>query len=426
MLLPMPGATLGKLLNRSTRKHGSHPTKSTMIIPSVPDRLRGFHLIGATALVCLVGCDGPSQPVPDVRTWTSVSAGSAHTCGILSDGTGYCWGNNGLGQVISPPSAGGTSVVALPLRWRTLAAGGSLTCGTTTTGETNCWGRIAGLMDQPRPLRRVDPDPGFSAIAAGTSHVCGLTANGAAYCWGDNFRGQLGIGRIDGAGWLNRSEPTRVGASPPFVQIIPGDEYTCALTNGQELYCWGTGFTSDIDDTPVRAGVDVRPASLASGGANERSHFCGRSGEHLFCWGHNVSGQLGAGFTSDISTGYRSPPVAVSEPAGVRLDRATAGGGVSSQGYFGHTCALSENGTAYCWGDNGFGQLGDGTTMSRWTPVLVSASERFIEISAGGRHTCGVTREGEMLCWGDGRDGQIGGGGSGQANPTPSSVHVPR
>ena len=119
-----------------------------------------------------------------------------------------------------------------------------------------------------------------------------------------------------------------------------------------------------------------------------------------YCWGANGSGQLGDGTMTN-----RSSPVLVQAPAGVSLAAVGAGDF--------HTCGVTATGAAYCWGANGSGQLGDGTnTTNRLTPVLVQAPAgvSFAAVTAGAVHTCGVTAAGTAFCWGRNVEGQLGDG----------------
>src|SRR3989454_537000 len=153
----------------------------------------------------------------------------------------------------------------------------------------------------------------FAAVTASGPHTCGLTiVTGAAYCWGANGSGQLGDGTM-----TNRSSPVLVQAPAgvSFAAVTGGDLHTCGLATG---------------------------LSAAA-----------------YCWGGNGSGQLGDGTTNN-----QSSPVLVLAPVGVSL---APGAAVDS-----HTCGVTAAGAAYCWGRNGGGQLGDGTTTNRLTPVLVA------------------------------------------------------
>ncbi len=132
---------------------------------------------------------------------------------------------------------------------------------------------------------------------------------------------------------------------------------------------------------------------MAAGGA----HTCAlRNDGTVYCWGDNWEGQLGDGTTA-LS---RPTPVAV---AGLTGATALAAGGS-------HTCALQSDGTVACWGDNYYGQLGDGTTTSRPTPVAVAGLSGATALAVGGSHTCALRNDGTVACWGANYYGQLGDG----------------
>lgn len=383
----------------------------------------------ALLAIALTGCgrEGPTRPPETTLSWTAVSAGKLHTCAIRSDGKGYCWGGNQAGQLGSAGAATGPAAITGGLAWKTIVAGESFSCGISTGGQTYCWGGMQSRMyGDPNP-RPVEGDPGFRVLSAGSTHVCGIAATEASYCWGDNFRAQLGIGVIGNTIHQNRSAPTRVAGNHLFGTIAAGDEYTCASSAAGEPYCWGGGSSSRHELGPQRANVPLSIGSLVTGGTSSRNHECGAVGSDVYCWGFNESGQVGGGFRSDVGASYRSPPVRVQAPAGVVFHGLTAGGGPWYNGFTGHTCALSAEDDAYCWGDNRFGQLGDGSTTSRPAPVPVGGGFKFASLSAGGNHTCGITRKGELYCWGDAQVGQLGNGrsGAGAHSPIPVAVPIP-
>ena len=203
----------------------------------------------------------------------------------------------------------------------------------------------------------------FTQVSAGAggSHTCGMTTGGAAYCWGYNSYGELGDGTT-----TNRTSPVLVLGGLSFPQVSAGASHTCGVTTGGAAYCWGD----------------------------------------------NSYGDLGNGTTTSSVT-----PVAVS--GGLTFATVSAGGRVSPGG--GHTCGLTPSGAAYCWGENGVGQLGNGTTYQSWTPVAVSSGLTFAQVSAGVYHTCGVTTGGAAYCWGDNRSGALGNGTT-YASVTPVAV----
>lgn len=259
-------------------------------------------------------------------------------------------------------------------------------------------------------------------LSAGSAYTCGLTSTGVPYCWGYNDNGQLGN---------NSTAPS----SSPVAVVLPagvtsfahiaaglgeivfgGAQATCALTNAGAAYCWGSNShgqlgdgTTDESHTPVMVSVPagVSFTYLSVGG----EHACGlTSTGAVYCWGNNASGQLGNGSTTDSHT-----PVAVTLPAGVSFAKLSAGGS--------HTCALTATGAAYCWGEDGQGQLGNGAAGSSATPVAVTLPggvSGFAQLTAGGFHTCALTAAGDGYCWGDDSIYQLGNGPAGSSDtPTP-------
>src|SRR5437667_86445 len=185
----------------------------------------------------------------------------------------------------------------------------------------------------------------FAKMSAGGAGTCGVTAGGAAYCWGSNFSGQLGDGTT-----TDRSSPVLVAGSVSFAAVrAAGNAFTCGVTSGGAAYCWG----------------------------------------------NNIYGQLGDGTTTN-----RSSPVLVT--GGVSFAAVSAGGDG------GHTCGVPAGGAVSCWGYNGSGQLGDGTTTNRSSPVLVTGGVSFAAVSAGaaGDCTCGVTSGGAGCGWCDSGTGE--------------------
>ena len=146
----------------------------------------------------------------------------------------------------------------------------------------------------------------------------------------------------------------------------------------------------------VAAPTGVRFAALSAGVLQN----CGLTAAGAaYCWGSNLFGQVG-----DRTKTTRSTPALVAAPAGVSFAAVSAGGG--------HTCGITAAGAAYCWGRNSSGDLGDGTTTDRLSPALVAAPAgvSFTAVSAGGDHTCGVTAAGAVYCWGSNSRGQLGDG----------------
>jgi hypothetical protein len=225
-------------------------------------------------------------------------------------------------------------------------------------------------------------------------------SNGGVKCWG----GADGLVPVD-----------VLGLTSGVAAIVAGGNHTCALTTGGGVKCWGSGELGDGTTTTSLVPVDV--SGLASGVsaiATGADHTCAVThGGGVKCWGTNLYGQLGNGITTEIAAGV---PVEVSGLASNVI--AIAAGND-------HACALTSRGGVKCWGNNGFGQVGIGTTAEFAVPIPVDASGLVggvIEIAAAGWHTCARTRSSGVKCWGADYLGQLGiGAPSASAAPSPTA-----
>jgi alpha-tubulin suppressor-like RCC1 family protein len=251
-----------------------------------------------------------------------------------------------------------------------IAAGVRHTCALQALGDVWCWGDNAqwqvgfgaeAISANPNPLQ-MSPGrraSGIRAIAAGEAHTCIVTDSSEVDCWGSNERGQLGNGTWGGVA----TTPQPVPLDGPVIAIAAGRQHTCALLAGGVVRCWGAGTTGQLgDDTaedslrPVHPKIDpnLEVVVIAAGGDVTCAITEDRA---LRCWGDNESGQLG-----DTSNLPRYVPQQVH---GLTSNIRTVAVGPSS------TCAVTLAGTAYCWGRNDQGQLGDGTNTDRSSPVVV-------------------------------------------------------
>ena len=256
----------------------------------------------------------------------------------------------------------------------------------------------------------------FISVNADYSHTCGASLAGAIYCWGANDYGKLGDGTT-----TQRLIPVRAAGSLSLGRMSTGTLHTCGLSSQAIAYCWGFNNTGGLGDgtvtlqrlTPV-AVAGGHSFTLLSGG---HGTTCGVTTTGIgYCWGYNKYGQVGDGTTSQ-----RATPKLVT--GGLSFSSMSVGGMGGALGFLEgqHTCGVTTSGSAYCWGYNGYGRLGDGTATNRLKPVKVSGGLTFASISAGANHTCGVTSTNRAYCWGDGYFGQ-GGDGTGFSHSTPTLV----
>ncbi len=335
---------------------------------------------------------------------TTLALGSRHSCSIGFDGRVRCWGGNDRGQLGDGTTVGRLTPVPLAaqLTFATMAANGAQSCGVTRTGDAYCWGDDTyGQLGDATTIRRTAPvrvaGPGvYRSIAVGASHACAVTGSNTIDCWGANARGQLGDSSIRA-----RSVPAGIKAPEAlrFVQVVAGDAHSCGLGTDGRAYCWGgddrgqlgTGGVGGDRRVATPVATDVRFRLLAAGAR----HTCGLTGEGtLWCWGANERHQLG-----------RATQAIAPSPIAVPLPSVATAVVTGTQ----HTCALDTAGDAYCWGANAAGQLGIGPSVGDvTTPRRVVLPQPLTAIGAGARHTCGVSANDPALCWGENGDGQLG------------------
>ena len=253
---------------------------------------------------------------------------------------------------------------------------------------------VLATSNAARPARR------FRTVAVGRAFTIAVTAKGAAVAWGDNSVGSLG----DGHGLTQRG-PVAValpeGVTVNSVSASWGSVF--ALASDGWVYGWGDNSFGQLGDGTTCASSAPRPLTLPPAITSvDAGYWHGLAltvtGE-AFAWGDNSAGQLGNGTTDAAEA-----PVAVTVPCDERLTQ-VSGGGV-------HSLALSADGRVWAWGDNSHGQLGDGTTLSSPTPVAVRLPEGtcIVEIAAMANASLALANDGRVYAWGDNTFGQLGDG----------------
>ncbi len=309
--------------------------------------------VGYGPLACGAGCLFDTSACRQV---VAVSAGDRHTCAVLHTGDAYCWGAGASGQL-----------------------------GNGLTADVNVPAAVSGGVT-------------FTGIDAGGLHTCATSMVSmvqGAHCWGDNARGQLGNNTT-----IPSLVPTPVNNLPEdsaTLHVTAGSNFSCAFFMDGVGYCWGDnnvgqlGTGNQINYRTPRAVKNIMFFEDLSAGLD---HACAIADASLYCWGANDFGQLGNG----------GPPTQQNEPQFVSITNGPRQ--VSAGGQF--TCAVNFSGEVYCWGRNTFGQLGDGTTTSRFVPTQVPGLSGVVSVSVGGDFACAVLTTGELRCWGRNSSGQLG------------------
>ena len=350
-------------------------------------------------------------------TPTGVGAGGEYTCVRLPDGTAQCVGRNQFGQhgngtlndssVLDPVSSITTATRVL--------AGDEYACALLGDGTARCWGlgesgqrgdeSFTTFASEFTPVA-VGGLTGAVSLATGYGHGCALLADATMRCWGENREGQLGNGTPANPGTPHAVAVSGITGATAFTT---GAYHTCAVLGNGTLRCWGRNGNAQLGNgtytsssTPVPVSGITTAVGVSGGGA----HTCAvLSDGSVRCWGENDHGQLGNGTTAGSTT-----PVQVAGIAGA----------VNVSAGWRHTCALLGDGSVRCWGENQNGQLGDGTTTDRTTPVPVSGITGATAVTAGWwHHSCALLGDGTVRCWGDNQWGQLG---NGTTTDSPSPV----
>lgn len=251
-----------------------------------------------------------------------------------------------------------------------------------------------------------EPEPAACAVAmaAGADHTCAIRTDGTAWCWGRNDFRQLGDGPAkleDHTSPVQVAAPMSGPALPRFTAITGGTDHSCALGADGTVWCWGHNVAGQLGNNTMNdsgAPVLVSDVTSAIAIAAGRAHNCAvlRDGS-VTCWGANNAGQLGNGNMNGMPV---STPATIQGLGGVT---AVAAGGDT-------TCAVTDQGALSCWGANTVGQLGDGTSSLHTKPNAVPIDGAVVSVAVGHDFTCALTGTGSVLCAGQNLQGQLGQG----------------
>jgi len=341
-----------------------------------------------------------------VPAFKSVSTGKDHACAVDYYDKLYCWGSNFNAQLGNSLTGTGEGCLAEhPFKvddnsWTAVSAGEAHTCGLDAGNNLYCWGynyygqignNLSGEGQQEETPVLVYASAGLN-FSAGRNHTCSIKT-GDLYCWGQNTSGQLGTGNYD-----NVNQPVNIASTIDWSFIEAGQNHTCGINDADDLYCWGMNAEGQLGDGSINMRNTVQHIgtdkwSSVSAGYN---HTCGiKIGGTLLCWGGNGEGQLGDNGSNQNS----NIPVAVDSMMVTSWKMVSAGSM--------HTCGISSDDKLYCWGKNNYGQLGNGTIEPQNYPGELMGYG-WADVSAGDGFTCAVKKSGSLHCWGLNEFGQLG------------------
>ncbi len=361
-----------------------------------------------------------------------IAASGNYSCGIKSDGTAWCWGHDASGRLgngvdgTEKQSPSLVSSLTTQNNFTQIVTGGSHTCGIRNNGSAWCWGYDAvGQLGNGAVLsaNQQSPSPVTTAanetwvqIAAGLDHTCGIKAGGTAWCWGDGTNGRLGNGGTAGS-----VDPVPVSGTGPWVMIGAGTATSCGIKVDGTLWCWGLNSSGELGNgsllsssvpTPV-----VEPGPWSYVGSHSSTVCAVKLDGSAWCWGNGRQGKR-ADNINEI-TNLQVVPKRISDPGPWLQMEGSVNENATS-------CGLKVDGSAWCWGysgEDGTGRRGDGvlTVNTIAYPVRVNDPGPWASITMGATHACGLKVDGSAWCWGSDGMGALGNGpviGNGDGSPS--------
>lgn len=414
--------------------------------------------------------DGVDGCEPDCkRTIVAIQAGLAHTCVLLVDGSLRCWGNNSNGELgrgdvenigdepgEMPPGAvdvgGEVSDLSVGVEHVCVIVDGAVRCWGRNQPGTLGYGHINNIGDNPGEMPPDDVLLGGDVehVSAGYSHTCARLGDGSVRCWGENGAGQLGVGSTEDLGDAPGEMPppaVALGGVPQALSL--GSTYSCARMNGGVLRCWGDNWAAalghsypeDVGDQPgeMPPPNSVVGASVVDVSTRGSNSICALVDQgEVRCWGANWYNALGRGNGGAVECqgnlcGAGENCCVGDDPGEMPPLYVDVGGGASCvvMGYY-HACAIMVDGGVRCWGQGGYGRLGNGSNESVGDepgemppPNVPLGGARVVDVAVGFLHTCALVESGDVFCWGQNSAGQLGLGTTESIGDEPGEMPPP-
>jgi bacillolysin len=321
---------------------------------------------------------------PSLTGFTSIATSNSHTCARASDGSAWCWGDNSSGQLgdgTTTDSSGAVQVTTdssgtFLTNVSAISVGTNASCALKSNGTVWCWGdngegqlgdRTSDSSSFAVQVEKASKTTlsTVTAISVGTDHACAVLSDKSAWCWGDNSDGATGAGTAVAREGAVRVTKAANAVFTNVVAISAGNAHTCALLGDKTVWCWGLNAYGQLGNgstTTSLVAVSAGLTNIAILGQNTGNHTCAVSATNILsCWGANTAGQLGDG-----TIAAKTRAVALKTTYAATTGTIT---GVSSGGK--QTCLSNTMGEVWCWGRNSNGQLGNDSTLSSLAPVKV-------------------------------------------------------
>jgi len=350
-----------------------------------------------------------------------ISTSYDHNMVIKTTGRLFGWGGNGFREIgnntSTNPIMTPVSIAGAVKTFCKITTGYGYTVSITNRGRVWAWGDNSnGQLGDNSTTQRVTPVSvlgavkTFCEISSGPAgqHVIAIDKNGRVWAWGNNNNGRLGDNSV-----TSRRTPVSVaGAIKTFCKIAASNNHSVAIDKNGRVWAWGANFNGQIGDNTIVS--KNTPVSILGGVKTFCQIYAGQihviaidKNGRLWSWGDNTNAQLG-----DNSITARRTPVSV---LGTAKTFCQISAGVA------HSVGIDRNGKIWCWGTNNNGQLGDGTQVSKRTPVSIYGTKTFCRISAGLNHTIAVDSSGNVWSWGENISGVLGNNAS-LSKRTPVSI----